>query len=201
MTSAQIQPTDAELLEAYLRGNERSFELLVERHLPAMYRFFVRMTGDQAVAEDLAQETFLKVWRHIKRFDRTKSFTTWLYTIARNTVLDFFKKKRAIPFSEIDAEAGEGEAFAETLADESPLASVLLEKKEAGEEVQAALEKLPTAQRMAILLHDGDGLTFREIADVTDEPLDTVKSRYRRGVLALKKAFLSPAAKASTEPS
>jgi len=120
----------------------------------------------------------------------TKPFTTWLYTIAKNTVLDYFKKKRAIPFSDIDGEMQDGESFAETLEDESPLVSVLLERAEAGEEVMTALAALPPTQRMAILLHDAEDLTFQEISEVSGEKLDTVKSRYRRGVLALKKKFL-----------
>ena len=190
MTSANQQQTDAELIQAYTRGDEAAFEALVRRHLPAMYRFLTRMTNDAAVAEDLAQETFLKVWRHINRFDVTKPFTTWLYTIAKNTVLDYFKKKRAIPFSDIDGEMQDGESFAETLEDESPLVSVLLERAEAGEEVMTALAALPPTQRMAILLHDAEDLTFQEISEVSGEKLDTVKSRYRRGVLALKKKFL-----------
>ncbi|MFZ2804397.1 MAG: sigma-70 family RNA polymerase sigma factor [Patescibacteria group bacterium] len=187
MPTTELHPSDAELIEAYGHGDERSFELLVNRHLPAVYRFLLRMTADPHTAEDLTQETFLKAWRHLNRFDRSKSFSTWLFTIGKNTVLDFFKKKRAIPFSEIDAgNPDDTDGFESSLADLSPLPSDLAERAELGKRLEALLATLPPAQRMAIVLHETEGLTFREVADILGEPLDTVKSRHRRGMIALR---------------
>lgn len=190
MSATDSHPNDAQLVVAYRGGDERSFELLVRRHLPSIHRFLVRMTFDPAVAEDLTQETFLKAWRYLDRFDTAKPFTTWLYTIAKNTLLDFLKKKRAVPFSQLDSPEDTDQPFDETLEDQESLPSVLAERAELGKELSELLARLPEAQRLAVVLHETEELTFREIAEVTGDPLDTVKSRYRRGMLAMRKELL-----------
>lgn len=87
--------TDQQLIAAYLKGDEKSLEILIKRYLNPIYGFAYRYVKDQQNAEDITQETFLKVWKNIKKYDKNKSFKAWIYTIAKNTVLDFIKKEKA----------------------------------------------------------------------------------------------------------
>src|SRR3989338_6167993 len=111
--------SDQQLIADYIAGDEKSLKLLVRRYLKPIYSFTYRYVGGGQDAEDGTQEVFIKIWRHIKRFDQNKSFKTWIFAIAKNTAIDFLKKKRAILF--FDFENGEGEnMLTETLADPSP---------------------------------------------------------------------------------
>ncbi len=94
--------SDQKLIANYLAGDEKSLEILINRYLRPIYSFVYRHVGNGEVAEDITQEVFVKVWRNLKKFDQNKSFKTWIFTIAKNTSFDFFKKKKAIPFSELE---------------------------------------------------------------------------------------------------
>lgn len=94
--------SDEELITAYLAGNSKAFTVLVERHLNGVYSYVLRFVGDE-VAEDIVQETFIKAWNNIKKYNAGSSkFKTWLLRIARNTAIDFLRKKKHIPFSEFE---------------------------------------------------------------------------------------------------
>ena len=90
--------SDAELIEAFLEGSDQGFATLLERHLPMVYRFVYRYLGNADDANDVTQETFIRAWKHIKKFDRGRSFKTWVMTIAKNASLDFIKKKKPLLF-------------------------------------------------------------------------------------------------------
>ncbi|MDO8512616.1 MAG: sigma-70 family RNA polymerase sigma factor [bacterium] len=80
-------------------GDETAFAELVKQNLPLIYRYIFRLTGNVATAEDLTQETFVRVWKNLSRFDTKKPFRPWLYRIARNCAFDFLRKKNTVPFS------------------------------------------------------------------------------------------------------
>ena len=178
--------TDSQLITAYLDGDRQSLDVLVARYFKTIYGFAARFAGNGEDAEDITQETFVKAWRHLKRFDPERNFKTWLFAIAKNTALDFLKKKRAVPFSAFKNAAGEN-GLLETLANSAPLAAEALERREAGDLVRNFLEKLSPAQRTTLALRYGNDLTFRAIAERLGEPLHTVKSRNRRALAALGK--------------
>lgn len=188
------QLTDVELVQMTLKGQTRGLDELVRRYLNPLYRFVLRLCGDTTTAEDLVQDSFLKAWRKLGSFQQDRSFKTWLFTIARNTTFDYLKKKKSIPFSSLDEQPDE-EAFVDQIEDDKPLVTELLERKVQTDIVEAGLAELPLPSRTVILLHDGEDMTFQEIADTTKESLNTVKSRYRRAIILLRKrleGLLSP---------
>ena len=187
--------SDEQLIADYLAGDEGSLEILIQRYLKPIYSFTYRRVGGGQDAEDVTQEVFMKVWRNLKRFDQQKSFKTWIFSITKNTAIDFLKKKREIPFSEFSARGGsafgreneDGEnMITETFADPSPLPNELLEKVGMAQMLTSAMEKLSPKYRMVLFLRYNDHFNFREIAESLGEPLNTVKSRYKRALIKLK---------------
>ncbi len=179
--------SDAELITEYRQGDERAFTLLVERYLLSVYRFLFHLSRSAAIADDLTQETFVKVWRHLSRFQTTKSFQTWVFSIARNTAIDFFRKKQPIVFSQLEDE--EREYFENTIQDERPLPTEILDRQVDAEELQNALQTISPPAKAVVLMHDLEDMTFQAIADATNESMNTVKSRYRRALLRLREYF------------
>jgi len=181
-----MRRSDQQLVADYLSGDEQSLKFLVERYLRPIYGFTYRFVNGAQDAEDVTQDIFVKVWRHIKQFDQEKSFKTWIFSIAKNAAIDFLKKKKTIPFSEFENEDGEN-TIMENLVDSSPLPSELLERSDLKEMLAKAMEKLSPKYRMVLFLRYNDHFTFREIAESLGEPLHTVKSRHRRALIMLKK--------------
>src|SRR4051812_43531574 len=123
---------DQELIEQAQEGDDTVFDVLVSRHLPSVYRFLARYTNRPEIAEDAAQETFVKAWKHIKRFDASRALTPWLMQIARNTATDLLRKeKHAIPFAQFETE--DGFSFSETEADTELRADELFAKGESAQ--------------------------------------------------------------------
>jgi len=178
--------SDQQLVSDYLSGDEKSLEVLFGRYLKPIYSFTYRYVGDGQDAEDVTQEAFVKVWRNLKKFDQQKSFKTWIFSIAKNTAIDFLKKKKATTFSEFENEEGEN-MITETLADPSPLPQELLEKAGVAQILNAAMEKLSPKYRMVLFLRYNDQFNFREIAESLGEPIHTITSRHRRALIQLKK--------------
>ena len=178
--------SDTQLVADYLCGGEKAFETLVLRYLKPIYSFTCRYVGGERDANDVTQEVFVKVWRYIKRFDQSKNFKTWIFSIAKNTALDHLKRKKAIPFSEFENEDGEN-IITETLADPCPLPQELLEKAGMAQTLILAMEKLSPKYRMVLFLRYNDHFNFREIAESFGEPLHTITSRHRRALIQLQK--------------
>jgi len=176
---------DEILVKRYLAGDEKALEIILSRYLKPIYGFIYRYVGSGQDAEDVTQEVFIKAWRNLKKFDQQKSFKTWIFSIAKNTVLDFLKKKKTIPFSEFENEEGEN-MINEIIADPSPLPQELLEKADMAQVLNAAIEKLSLQYRIVLFLRYNDHLNFREIAESLGEPLNTIKSRHRRALVMLK---------------
>lgn len=180
------ESNDAKLIEQYLKGDEKALELLIKKYLKPVYGFAFRYAGDPADADDIAQEVFVKVWRNIKKFDQQKNFKTWIFTITKNTAIDLLKKRRTIPFSNFEDEKGYN-FIADNIPSQSLSPDQAAEKKEAAGLVSSVVRQLSSSyQKIISLRHDKD-LSFQEIADFLGEPINTVKSRYRRAILAAKK--------------
>jgi len=177
--------SDEELIDAYLGGDEDAFPLLLQRHLADVYNFARRLGGGED-ADDVTQEVFLKVWKNLKLYRRANAkFRTWLFSIARNTTIDFLRKKKHIAFSEFDTPEG-GNPLTETLADETPEPDELFAQAESAQQLERALQALSPRAREVLLLRYREDLTFDEIGAVLKEPLNTVKSRHRRALAALR---------------
>jgi len=183
--------TDEQLVKNYLRGNEKSLEELVRRYLPLIYNFSRRYSGDPDNASDIAQEVFVKVWKNLKKFNTSKNFRVWLFTIAKNTALDWLKKKNILPFSLLK-EYQKDEEFLENIPDSKQISMIdRTYSSSLSQNLALAIEKLPAKYSVVIDLYHNSGLNFRQIAGFLKEPLNTVKSRYRRGLISLRKK-LSP---------
>lgn len=184
-----MKKTDQELIEKYLAGDEKSLEILFAPYLKMIFGFVRKYTNDGQDAEDITQETFVRAWKNLKKFDQGKNFKTWLFAIAKNAAIDHLrKKKRSIPFVELEND-DERAAFSQTIIDPSPIASDIFEKKEERLALDRVLNNLSLNYRQVLYLRHNDELTFKEIARLLDEPLNTVKSWYRRALIKARKFF------------
>jgi RNA polymerase sigma factor (sigma-70 family) len=178
--------SDEELIAAYLKGEEEAFGIVTSRHLRGVYTFAMRLVGDSAAAEDITQETFLKAWKNVKKYDsRASKFKTWTLRIARNNAIDYLRKKKHIPLSAFENETG-GNILAETVSTEEELAPQMLERLDDARELHVVLDQLAPKQREILLLYYSNDCTFEEIAGMLGEPANTIKSRHRRALAALR---------------
>ncbi len=174
--------SDEKLVEKYLQGDEKSLDELVRRYAGHIYNFIYQYIRLPQEAEDLTQDTFFKVWRNLGKFDVKRKFKVWLFQIARNTVFDFLRKKKAQVMTDLgDEETGEYEA-----PDTGPLPEEIFAKKENELKARRIIESLPPIYQSVLSLYYLNDMNFREIADALGEPLDTVKARHRRAMLKLK---------------
>jgi RNA polymerase sigma-70 factor (ECF subfamily) len=173
---------DKELIEKYLKGDEKALEILISKYLKPIYNFIFSYVQNQQDAEDLTQETFLKMWRNLKKFKKEKNFENWLFTIAKNTCFDFLRKKRKNLI--LNAEN------LEIVADLAPSLLEKLEKESLLEKLKKEIENLPFKMKEVINLHYNFGLNFREISEILGEPMNTVKSRHKRAISKLKRSIL-----------
>jgi len=178
--------SDEQLVHDYLKHKDgKSLEILIGRYLKPIYGFVYKYTNLLNEAEDITQEVFVKVWRNLKKFDQKKSFKTWIFQIAKNTAIDFLRQKKNIPFSAFETEDGEN-PLANSLIDQNPLPAEIFDQQNLAENLTAAIGKLSEKYRQVLHLHYNNQFTFQEIAETLDEPIDTVKSRHRRALIALK---------------
>ena len=184
-----MEKNDASLIRDYLEGEDKAFEVLTRRHLKSIYNFALRFTGRKEEAEDIAQETFFKVWKNIKSYREGENFKAWLFKIARNNAIDYFRKKKSLDFSDFEDEDG-GNYFESNLPDLGPLPDEIIKKSEDGELAKKLLAGLAPKEREVIILHYYNGLTFQEIGEITAESLNTVKSRYRRALIKLREIIM-----------
>ena len=96
-----MEITDKQLIDDYLNGNDAAFALLVQRQINPVYNFVYRLVRNTQDAEDITQETFVKMWKNLKRYNQDQNFKTWLFTIARNTAIDSLRKKKSFVFEQL----------------------------------------------------------------------------------------------------
>lgn len=167
----------------------RGFNVLVKRHKNAIVSFLYRYVGDYRTAEDLAQETFLRIFRKVNDYNPSAKFTTWMYTIASNLAKDEFKRRVRHPASSLDWRSGSGADTTRnvpSLAGKSPPPEDVVEGGERRDAVHVALARLEEPEREILLLKDVQGLSYDEIGTILDLPLGTVKSRIARSRMAFK---------------
>ncbi len=180
--------TDAELIKEIREGDGAALDILVRRHISAIYTFCLRFTGNPDDAQDATQETFLKAWKNLGRFDTRKPFRTWLYAIARNTATDLLRKRKHIPFSLFDSDDSET-SIADSLIDEELLPDELFERTADAEKIHDAVEKLKSRDQLIISMRYEEELPFEDIAKILLIPAATVRSLHRRALTALRKSL------------
>jgi RNA polymerase sigma-70 factor (ECF subfamily) len=173
---------DSGLVAAYLAGEKSAFTLLVERYHGRLINFVYRTTGDRERAEDLVQETFIRVYRHLHRFDQSKKFSTWVYTIASNLAKNELRNRSRNPLVLFQAirRTWDNDQRPLEWEDNTYRPDDLFRKRHLREMVETAVSKLPPNHRTVFILREMEGKTYEEIAEITDCNLGTVKSRLNR---------------------
>jgi RNA polymerase sigma-70 factor (ECF subfamily) len=184
--------SDEALMLRYRDGEVRAFEVLLTRHRKPIYNFILRFVLDPAQAEDLMQETFLRVIKGTESYERQAKFTTWLYTIARNLCVDASRRGKHRRAQSLDAPLDEEDGSATMLdrvADPKGTVDRKVIGKELGERIQAAVDGLAEEQREVFVLREVLDLPFKEIAAIVGCPENTVKSRMRYALEKLREAL------------
>lgn len=180
---------DNQLIENFLEGNQEAFEKLLSKHLKGVYNFLFQLTSDSSAVDDLAQVTFIKAWKNLEKFDKNKSFKAWIFTIAKNTAYDYFKKKKTIPFSNFIDEEGNNKL--ENISEGEILPDEILVRADSAKILEEKLEKIPAHYRIILTMRYKDDFSLQEIAQILEKPYNTIKSQHNRALLSLKKQFQS----------
>ncbi len=194
-----MNPTDTQLIERHKTGDTEAFPLLMKRYLKPTYHFAFQFTHEQASAEDITQDAFIKAWKHLDRFNTEKKFKTWIFAITKNTAYDFLKKKKTIPFSAFENDDGNNPI--EAIDDEKLLPDALFEKKEIAATLAQALEKITPNNRIILTLRYLEDFSLEEISEILGEPYNTIKSRHGRALKSLKDVILRDDASQGTKAS
>ena len=193
--SARSAREDMTLIRAFQGGDKAAFDELVLKHQHKLYNLCYRFLGDYQEANDSAQETFIKVYRSLKKFRLESAFSTWLYRIAVNTCknklksAEYRQKKKMVSLDNpVSLDCG-GPAI--EIQDETHSPAMELEKKEKMRLIQEAINALPPGQKEVVTLRDIEGFSYEEIVQITGLNLGTVKSRLARARLELRRKLRS----------
>ncbi|HUO75662.1 MAG TPA: sigma-70 family RNA polymerase sigma factor [Candidatus Paceibacterota bacterium] len=168
--------TDAQLAVAASSGDDTALRLLFARYVRQVHSYIVPFVRSSDDADDIAQQTFVNAWKNLRRYDPNRKFSTWLFAIAHNESVNWLRKKRPESLTE---------GHEESLRDDAPLPDEVAVRAELVRAAERGMMRLsPAAQTVITLRHDG--LSFKDIAERLGEPLDTVKSRYRRALATLR---------------
>jgi RNA polymerase sigma-70 factor, ECF subfamily len=170
--SADVDETD--LMRRIGSGDAQAYRAIADRYFPKVFRFATRVLGDGNEAEDITQETFLRLWQHAHTWTPRAKLSTWLHQIAKNLCLDRLRRKRPASAEVLDALPG------------SLNPASLFQQKRLAERVQLAMNSLPARQRMALTLVHYEGVSQRQAADILEIKLDALESLLARGRRKLK---------------
>lgn len=170
--------TELDLIALARQGDRRAFGELVRRHRAGVINVVYRMCGDANLAEDAAQEAFIRAWQHLHNYQPRSPFRNWVYRIATNVALDVLRRERET----VDIDGLPLEA-----SDEEPEANV--EGEERSERVRQAVLALPPASQTVLVLREYEGLSYQEIADTLNIPMGTVMSRLNYARDRLRKSL------------
>jgi len=189
-TTGPDATTDRELMLAYGQGDQAAFTQLYERHKGPLYRYFQRQCGRNDQVDELFQETWSRIIKARERYQPSAKFTTWMYHIAHNILMDYGRKLTRQPFLvaiESHDVSEDSKAVTPPANDPSPEQST--DNAYLRQRLLSALAALPADQREAFLLKEEAGLTLQEIADVMDVGRETIKSRLRYALKKLRSAL------------
>lgn len=185
--------TDEALMIRFQRGDRAAFAVLVRRHQSPLYNFALRHLRAPQVAEDVVQDAFVRVVQSAAEFKHEARFTTWVYTITRNLCIDQLRKRALRKHPSLDqgkpGEEGDGPTLGEQTADVRASVEREATGAELKERIAKAVEALPEEQREVFLMREVANLPFKEIAEVTGVPENTVKSRMRYALERLQQAL------------
>ena len=183
--SASNADPGCELMLAVQNGSMEAFEALVERYRGSLVRYLYRIVPDPASAEDLAQEVLIRIYRHRRDYRATAKFTSWMYRIASNAALNWIRDhRRELEHESIEARQVEISSF--SVRDPRPTADARLALAAVHREIHQAVKELPDRQRMAVMLHKFEDLSYREIATTLNCSEGALKSILFRAYSTLR---------------
>ncbi len=188
MSTEPVAPTDEDLVALALDGEADAFAALIRRYQRRLTAFLAQIVGDLEVARELSQETFIRAWSALDRFDPRYRFSTWLFRIAHNLGIDQLRRRRlsTVPLQRQDRD---GEELEVTVADEAKDPLGHLENRELAAELRRSIEGLRPEYRELVLLRHFAGLSYQEIAELKGMPLGTVKNKLFRAHTVLRNAL------------
>lgn len=166
-------------------GEEEAFRALVDRHGRRVFRLAYRLTGNEHDAEEVVQETFLKVFRNLDGFDARARFDTWLYRVTSNAAMDLMRKRQRHDGRRADLESADGRPAVLAAADPDPERTS--RSRQTGERIAEALDLLTPAERVAFTLRHVEGMSIREIGDLLGLRSNAVKNAIFRGVQKMRR--------------
>ena len=172
---------DGRIIERVLKGERNHYAHLIDRYKGPIFNLTYRMTGSREDANDLAQEAFVRAYENLKRFDRSKPFSTWLYTIGLNIVRNHIKREKRI-LKETHNALGDGEVEKENPLDPEQVLSAQQKTRK----LEKYLKTLPEEQKEAIMLKYYQGLMFEDVAEIMGISLSAAKMRVYRGLEKLR---------------
>ena len=172
-----------EIAQGLRRRDPDLLDRLIEQYQHRLLRYLISLTRNRATAEDLFQETWIRVLERGHQYDGKHEFSTWLFSVSRHLVIDFFRRKQP---ASLDALLEDEDKPMAPPASEKPSAFEMLAQHELSERIAAGLDRVASEYREALVLRFQEGLSLDEIAVVTGAPLGTVKSRVYRGLSALE---------------
>ena len=179
--------TDEELIARFQKGDEQAYVELVNRYRDRLLNFAYRFVNDEEQAEDVVQDTLLKLYTHRHYYRNIAKFSTWIYTIAGNLAKTELRKRKRHKVTNL-SQMGRQEQEYELPATEAETGQKV-DGHYAGKQIQQAIQMLPLHFRTVIILRDIQELSYEEISNIVDVPLGTVKSRINRARLQLQKAL------------
>jgi RNA polymerase sigma-70 factor, ECF subfamily len=176
-----------ERIKQVKKGDQNAFAEIVELYKDKVYQLCFRMLGNPHEAEDIAQEAFIRAYINIHSYDSSKKFSTWLYRIATNLSIDRIRKKKPDYYLDAEVAGGEGLTLYSQVAADVALPEDEVQYVELQEIIQEEILKLPDKYRSVIVLKYIEELSLKEISEILDLPINTVKTRIHRGREALRK--------------
>ena len=184
---------DSRLILKFIDGDVHAFNVLVNRWQNRIFNFVFKVLGRREDAKDVTQKTFIKVYKNLRKLKDSEKFSAWIHQIAMNLCRDEMRKnKRSRTISihqKIRTSSGEDMELQDFLSDGSNEMLDDLHQGEVVEIIRRGLNMIPEEQRIVIIMKEYQGLKFREISDILQEPLNTIKSRMYYGLNALRKAL------------
>jgi RNA polymerase sigma-70 factor (ECF subfamily) len=175
---------NTEIARGLQRRDPDLLDHLIEKYQHRLLRYLLYLTGQRELAEDFFQETWIRVLERGRQYDGRHEFSTWLFTIARNLVIDNLRRRRPASLDSL-ADADDAASF-DILATAQPSAFDATVQREQNEQISAGMEHIAVEYRESLVLRFQEGMSLEEIASVTGAPLGTVKSRIYRGLSALE---------------
>lgn len=186
---------DKQLIKKVKKGNHEAFAQLIDLYKTQVFNICLRMVRIPADAEDLAQEAFIRAYTNIDKYEIDKKFSTWLYRIATNLSIDYLRKKKPGVYLDAELPGTDGYTMSSQLSSGDPLPEEQIIQSETNNWLHSEIEQLPPKYRAAIILKYIEDLSVKEISEILDIPVPTVKTRIHRGREALRERLVSKSVK------